>query len=383
MALCLAWAFGAFTPQGLAAAETSEELRIFGYLTQAYGESSAGSIRGATEEGTTDLRNVAVQFRWEKSERDTVVVQLSHEKRGQAPFVPEGDEVEIDWAFYELRIDEQSTLKVGRLNVPLGIYNEVRDVGTLLPFFDLPISFYNGVLSSAETVDGISISRTFAARSQWPLDAELYHGGWDTYQQQLNSEKKFNLESIEARAEDGLGLMLWLETPISGLRLGAGRLNWRLDSPLNEPGTRERWESNHLSLDFTGERWMLRAERRRWRFDQDFGAFLKLGFSLPARAQRDGFYAQLGRWLTPKIGLFGQYDEAKLKNNLGLLPDADDFHTARALSLNYRVRPDLLVKIEYHDADTRIPLGLPVSPMEGGQSPVNVTWTIASLSVSF
>jgi len=367
----------------LPATETAEDLRISGFLTQAHGQSSTGRIQGATKDGTTDLRNVAVQFRWEKSERDTVVVQLSHEKRGDDLFFPDGDEVEIDWAFYELRIRELTVIKVGRLNVPLGIYNEIRDVGTLLPFFELPVSFYAGVLSSAETVDGISFSHTFAPRSEWALEAEAYHGGWDTFQQQVDLESDFGIVNLEARAEQGLGLQLWLQTPIRGLRIGGGTLTWLLHGPLSMPGRKDRWQSDHLSLDLTGERWMLRAERRQWRFDQDFGAFLNLPVSLPGRAQRDGLYVQLGGWVTPRVGLFAQFDEASLEDNLGLLPQLDDFHEDLALSFNYRVRPDLVIKVEHHDASTRFPLGTPDQPMGVGSDPVDVTWTIASLSVSF
>ncbi len=365
------------------AAEAPKEFQLFGHLTQAWGTASKGTIRGAVEGGNTDLRNVAVQFRWEKSERDTVVVQLSHAQRGEDIFLPADDEVEVDWAFYARRIGAHSVLKVGRLNLPLGIYNEIRDIGTLLPFFDLPVSFYAGVLSSAETVDGISIERTFAPRSDWTLDVEFYLGGWDTFQQQVDADSKFGIVNLEARAEEGLGVQLWLDTPIRGLRIGAGTLTWLLRGPLSRPGGGDRWDSVHASLDAGGERWMLRAERRRWRFDQDFGAFLDSPTSLLGRAQRDGYYVQLGAWLTEKLALFGQVDNTGLQDNLGLLPQLEDFHEDVALSLNYRVRPDLLIKAEHHSASTRFPLGVPDLPADVGSDPVDVDWTIVALSVSF
>lgn len=362
------------------AADPPSALQVFGHLTQAYGESDRGSIQGATEDGTTDLRKIAVQFRWQKSQDETVVVQLSHERRGDDIFFPNDNELEIDWAFYERRLGPDSVLKVGRLNVPLGIYNEIRDVGVLLPFFNLPISFYGGVLSSAETVDGISFAHSFAPRSDWALEAEVYLGGWDTFQQQFDEQSRFGLVNLEARAEDGLGLQLWLDTPVQGLRLGAGALTWLLDGPISTPGTKDRWNSYHLSIDATRERWMFRAEVRRWRFDQDFRRFFGIPGSMPGRAGRDGFYAQAGVWLTPEIGLFGQYESTSLENNLGL-PQLDDFHRDKALSLNYRFGPDLLAKVEYHSAATRFPLGDP--SLQGSGRPVDVDSMFVGLSVSF
>jgi hypothetical protein len=367
----------------VAADERPAKLQIFGHLTQAYGESDLGSIQGTSESGSTDLRKIAIQFRWQKSDHETVVVQLSHERFGDDIFSPQDDEVEIDWAFYERRLGPDSMLKVGRLNVPLGIYNEIRDVGTLLPFFNLPISFYSGVLSSAETVDGISVARSFAPRSDWALESEFYLGGWDTFQQQVDLESRFGIVNLEARAEDGTGIQLWLNTPAHGLRLGVGALTWLLDGALSPTGKRDRWKTFHLSIDATGEKWMFRAERRRWEFDQDFGAFLALPISIPGVAQRDGYYIQLGRWISQKIGLFGQVEETVLKDDLGFLPGLEDFHKSLALSLNYRFRPDLLAKIEIHNADTRFPLGAPEVPVGVGEDPVEVTWMIVGLSVSF
>ncbi len=53
------------------------------------------------------------------------------------------------------------------------------------------------------------------------------------------------------------------------------------------------------------------------------------------------------------------------------------------ISLNYRFRPDLLLKVEYHSASTQFPLGVPDSQMGVGSDPVDVEWAIAGLSVSF
>lgn len=375
--------FLAGTAGELRAVDLGGGLQIFGHFTQAYGESSVGRIVGTAEGGSTDLRKIAVQLRWERSESDLVVIQLSHERLGDDIFEPQEDEVEIDWAFYERRIGSNSALKIGRLNIPLGIYNEVRDIGTVLPFFNLPVSFYTGVLSSAETVDGLSLEHTFGARSQWPVEVDLYFGGWDTFQQQVHPDADFNLVNFEARAEDGIGVQLWLDTPIQGVRLGAGSLTWLLDGPLSVPGTKDRWHSYHLSVDVNLEKFMFRGEVRSWDFDLDFGSFLNLGASLPARAERDGYYLQLGYWVTPKIGLFGQLDDVALDNDVGIFADVDDFHHDLALSLNYRLESDLLLKAEFHRADTRFPLGTPEIEQSPELPPIEVDWALVSLSVSF
>ncbi len=364
----------------LSAEEPPEKFQMFGYLTQAYGRSSRGSILGTEEHGSTDLGNVALQFRWNKSPRETVVVQLAHERRGDDLFLPKDEDVDIDWAFYERRLGSNTALKVGRLNIPLGIYNEVRDVGTLLPFFSLPISFYPGVLSSAETVDGVSLSHTFAARHEWALDTELYFGGWDTFQQKVSADSEFGLINLNARAEDGLGIQLWLNTPVQGLRLGTGANTWLLEGPVSAMG-KDRWNSYHISVDMAGDGWLFRAETRHWEFDLDFGAFFDLPNSVPGEAQRDGYYLQAGAWVTGKLGLFAQFEKTSIEDDAGF-PSLDDFHEETALSLNYRFDPDLLARIEFHTAETRLPLGRPGGG-GAGVGPADVDWVIVALSVSF
>lgn len=368
-------------PVPTVAEEPSKKFQLFGYLTQAYGQSSRGSILGSDEDGTTDLGNVAVQFRWNKSRREAVVVQLAHERRGDDLFLPKDENVDIDWAFYERRFGDNTRLKVGRLNIPLGIYNEVRDVGTLLPFFNLPLSAYPGVLSSAETVDGVSLSHTFLPRSTWTFDGELYFGGWDTFQQRLEPASEFGVINLEARAEHGVGVQLWANTPLPGMRLGAGALTWEMDGPISLPD-KDRWWSYHASLDLTRDRWVLRAEARRWEFDQDFGAFAGMPMSIPGEAERDGYYVQAGLWVTEKTGLFAMYEATALNDDLGLFPALDSFHKEWAASANYRFNPDLQVRIEVHTADTRLPIGLPGSGSPG-LPPTAVDWGIVAFSVSF
>ena len=107
------------------AAEVSDKLQIFGHLTQAYGESDRGSVQGTTEAGTTDLRKVAVQFRWKVSDRDTAVVQISHERRGNDFLFLEPDAVEIDWAFYEMRLLPETSFKVGTKSSSIDLVTEI------------------------------------------------------------------------------------------------------------------------------------------------------------------------------------------------------------------------------------------------------------------
>ena len=125
--------------------------------------------------------------------------------------------IELDWAFYERRLADNTSIKVGRVQIPLGIFNEIRDVGTILPFYRPPFVMYREGTFTSETVDGVVLSHTFAAESDWSLDFDVYGGEWELV------ETDFQVETAEpfiARAEDAWGVQLWLNTPLSGLRFG-------------------------------------------------------------------------------------------------------------------------------------------------------------------
>lgn len=51
-------------------------------------------------------------------------------------------DVKLDWAFYERKLGQDTSIRVGRIPQPMGLLNETRYVGTLLPFYRAPYNFY-------------------------------------------------------------------------------------------------------------------------------------------------------------------------------------------------------------------------------------------------
>lgn len=147
-----------------AAQDGISKLSIHGYLSQAYAKSDGNQILGVDSEGTTDYRTAALLLRYEMSDFDSFVVQLSNERLGESPFGALREDVTFDWLFYERKIGGSTALRVGKVPNPFGIYAELRDVGILLPFYRPPNSIYQEFFLS-ETIDGVSVSRDFHGES--------------------------------------------------------------------------------------------------------------------------------------------------------------------------------------------------------------------------
>lgn len=340
-------------------AEAGVKIGIHGYLTQAYAQSDGHQIFGITEDGTADYRTAALQIRADISPKDTFVVQFSHERFGESRIQEIKDDVELDWLFYEHRFGE-TALKVGRVQIPFGIYNEVRDVGTLLPFYRPSHNFYGEVAYSSETVDGAVLSHTFSLGDAWRLEADLHYGDWEFIQRDF-----FTSAYSSAKVNDSIGVELWLDTPVPGLRFGAGAMQYDVQDPASPTPGPATWKAYHVSVAGDFDRFAVHGEYKG--VDIDF-AKLALG------------YVHLGVNLTSKISLNGQKDFGDFKApGLSKIAIDDDW----IAGLNYAFNPSLVLKAEHHwdEGGFYVEDVLPYIP---GLPPVPKTrYWLVSLSVAF
>jgi hypothetical protein len=315
--------------------DTGPKISFHAFFNQAYAVSDGYQVFGIPERGTTDYRNVALQVRYEITPRDIVVTQLSNERLGRSTINEVRDDVELDWAFYERRLTDATTGKVGKMQLPFGFYNEVRDVGTLLPFYAPPFNFYLENYTS-ESVEGLMLSHSFARGSSWSVDADLYYGGWDRIEQDT-----FTGRVVTARVENGVGTQLWLNTPVPDLRFGLSAMRFDVEGRLNQARETDTFEVYALSGAATFGRVQLHAE----------GFWSQAPFRLTPEIVLPHivyltYYGQIGLELTPKWSLNWQSDFAEVQFKSGL-PDVA-LNEDHALGLVYRFRYNVVAKAEVH-----------------------------------
>jgi hypothetical protein len=332
------------TPEGAA-----ERFKLFGYLNQAYVKSDGNQLLGIPKRGTADYRSLALQLRYSATEEDQVVVQLSHERLGESPLQKLKSDVQLDWAFYQRRLGEETSVRIGRFALPVGIYNEIHYVGTILPFYRPPSNLYGEISFASETGDGIVLFHRFTAGSPWSLEADAYFGHWQII------EDLGGLIST-ARINNGAGAQLWLSTPVPGLRFGlAGQRFSRPDGEIAQ-------QSDHrtvvvASADGSFDRVQLRGEYRK---DGGFHAY----------------YGEASYRLTPKLALSLQHQAAFVSR---FEDPQTRINREVAAGVSYRLRAGLVLKAEAHQADT-IESEKPITPFG---SVARVRYGILSLSTSF
>ena len=302
---------------------------VHGYLSQAYGKTDGLPFLGIPEEGTTDYRNMAIQLRLDHDEEHIFIVQLTHKRVGVSPLASSYEDVELDWGFYKYQINANASVKVGKVLFPSGIYNELRDVGPVLPYFRAPILVYGDGQFFSETLNGAVFSQSLWERSDWRVDYDLFYGGWESLQSLDPTDVDVN------QYRDAHGVRIWLNTPVEGLRVGYffSRDTFVGEGEVDGVAEADERQTNWIgSVDGTFERWVCQLELRRW------------GFSL---GSYKAGYAYLGLNFGPHWQVNLQASRARLELAPPLYGIESEDMEDDALGLNYRFARGV-VKLEYH-----------------------------------
>ena len=369
-----------------------DHFQLHGYLTTAYSDydpdtsapfrSSDEIVLGLDEDGTFDYRTAALQLRYDPNPKNTFVVQLSHRRLGESPIKDAEDDVELDWLFYEYKFGDHTSIKIGRVPVPLGIFNEYRDVGTLLPFFRPSFNFYREGSFVSETVDGVVVHHRFGGASDWSLDADGYYGEWDL----LESGSATNAALFEAQVSNAIGVQLWLNTPVDGLRFGLGGQTYDVSEESGFNLQEANWDSWYVSVDGSFEDFSARFEYKSLEFPVDNSA------SPDGEATTDNYYFQLGWLPVEKLGLYVQQEYGGVEQTSAIFLNPLDFNQREDLgfAVNYSFLPGVVLKGEYHEQKFDLVTGAVLSFPPGGGFKVDVQFTefkseyfIFSLSLSF
>jgi hypothetical protein len=341
-----------------------DRLTFHAYVNQAYAISDHHQVFGIPTGGTTDYRTVAIQFRYALTKADTILVQLGNFRYGDSPINKLHSDVELEFGFYQHVFADSTTVQAGKMPLPLGIYNEIRDVGTLLPFYAPPTNMYLETFSS-RNLEGLMVSRSFARSSAWSVDADLYGGGW-----RLPEERQATGVLADSRTENAIGTEVWLNTPLSGLRLGAGYCHFDAKKGLFQVKTLDPHWLVHASVDASFEGFYFRSELIESRTPDRLAPRL-VAPKLTYRA----YYGQAGVNLTPQFSVNLQADFSAV--DIGLGAGYSDLNVDYALSLVYKLRPNLVVKVEGHrNRGSMVEL-------EPSTNRTRTNYGIASLAASF
>jgi hypothetical protein len=271
-----------------------ENLTVHGYLTQGFAKATDAPLFGIPPAVTTDYRALALQVGYATSRTTALVLPRTPRRLGSSRSQAAEPHDALDWGFIQARW-QGVNIRVGKVPMNRGLFNEIRDVGTLFPFFRASQAFYS---EGVETMDGVSVGRTVnLGASGFSVDASMYGGQFGIV---IEIATQNGLELINSTVTRALGAQLQLRTPVTGLRLNtdyialgqidSGDSNFRL------------WTA---SADYAQDRYFVRGEYEIVRTsDRPTGA---------ATSGYRAWYVQGGVGITDQLWANGQYEFSNLK----------------------------------------------------------------------
>jgi hypothetical protein len=356
------------------AQDLTDRFSFHGSLVWGYGKSDGLPVFGVNKDGTTDYRAIALQFRYRVSQNDQFVTQLLSRALGTSPLDSVEPSVFPVWAYYQRRAGDW-TIKVGRDPLPRGIFNEVRFIGTLLPFYRVGADVYGETL---EYLDGVVVSRDWDLGKGWSAETHGFVGGTDL---KVLLPSNTGVGVLKARLEDVTGTQLWLNTPIEGLRAGAFVAGYQITPVYGQQNPDGRQLTTLYSLDGN--------------FDHVFarGEFTEFSGKSPSKSDYTSWYAQGGLKLGDEVTIAGQYMATRRYIDFGapLPPLYLPINKDLAGSIIVAPSANVAFKFEAHHTtgysfDANVPTFIPPTapPLVMGIAPASkANYMIASVAISF
>ena len=302
-----------------------------------------------TTQGSFQFSEVGVNLTKSITDRFRVGVQLFAQDLG-----PSGNyNIKADWFYLDYRFNNLLGIRVGRVKIPFGLYNDVVDIDSARTSVLLPQSVYpeenrNYLLAQTggEVYGYASLGRAGG------LDYHAY-GGTIYADVSSSSGSPYSIQDFNVPYLVG-GRVMW-DSPIDGLRLGGSVQSLRLDATLlaNSPLPSGVLLSSNIqipavlwvaSAEYTAENFQVAAEYSRWYVGLNSSNPMFVPGTATVTSERGYLLAtyRTNRWL--QVG--GYYSV--------LFPDVDDRNGREnvqhdvAATLRFDLNDHWLLKLEGH-----------------------------------
>jgi hypothetical protein len=266
------------------AQEIPDRLELHGSLNAAYGRAQELPVFGIPTTGTSDYRVFTLQGRYAMTENDQIVAQVFNRRLGASPLAPAIADVTMQWAYWQHKAGD-FTFKVGRNPLPRGLVNEVRYIGTVLPFFR-PANEVSG--EAFDAIDGavVTYRHEIGNGIEW-----TQHGFAGGSENRATANTTTGQELRVARTENMFGGQTYFTLPVAHVRFGAYGARYNFV----QPTSRGYRLNTILSAEATPVDWLhLVTEQGRY-----------VGYG-PSNDNRNGYVEATFR-LTDRLSVAGQH----------------------------------------------------------------------------
>lgn len=206
-----------------------KDVEIHGFVSQGYLKSDRNDFIAETEEGTFEFNELGINFSTELTDKLRLGIQFFSHDFGEIG----QNKVIVDWAFADYRWKDWLGLRAGKIKMPIGFYNEIRDIDSLKTNILLPQSVYpEQYRENILAIQGIGFYGDILMGPVGNLSYQLQYGSSDVendsgLSQSIESQGNFTITGIDTD-DTWIAALKW-ETPLYGLKLGASMIGSSFD----------------------------------------------------------------------------------------------------------------------------------------------------------
>jgi predicted porin len=244
-------------------------------------------------------------------------------------------EVEVEQAYVEYDLTPDQHAKAGLFLLPVGILNETHEPPTFYGVERNPVETY--IIPTTWWAGGVGLNGEIAPG--WSYDFAI-HEGLDTSAADNYAVRSGRQETSEADANDLASTARIRWTGIAGVELAAS-IQYQQDvTQGNDPNAGDAW-LYEAHADIRRGPYGLRALYANWDLDGS-------GPKAIGADRQEGFYIEPSYRFTPKVGIFGRYNQ--WDNQAGSNGNNTEKKQYNA-GVNYWLNPDVVLKADVQMQD--------------------------------
>ncbi len=338
---------------------------IHGFISQGFIMSDTYNyLTHNSKDGSFEYNEVGINFGKELTDQLRVGIQLFSRDVGDAG----NNKLSVDWAYGDYRVKDWFGFRAGRIKLPVGLYNETRDIDMLRTNIVMPQSLYPDLLRDTTiAANGAGVYGNIDMSGAGSLDYQAIAG-------QVNIDNDSGFEKYYNSRADGLfsvngdsdsdisyaGSLKW-NTPLDGLLFGVSLLQSTVTTPVSvtpyggAPGSTEGENSFYTaSVEYTWNDLVLAAEYQKYKTDY-FVDVTGAGRVMADDDTSQGYYFQASYRFTELFSMGAYYsvfypdEDDKDGNTFSTKSDA--WEKDLALSLRFDINEYMVFKVEGHSVD--------------------------------
>jgi hypothetical protein len=256
--------------------------------------------------------------------------------------------LDLDYIFAQYFVSPELIIRLGKVKSPFGLYAEIYDVGTLRPFYLLPVGMYRGMFPKSYV--GLGITGEYEINPDLSIVYDLVGGemavnGFDIEIPELDFSQMppvisgYNKMHMTPVMREVIGANVDILPMVEGLKAGVSFMTFKFNMR-RDGGAREE-------AALANRHWMVTPHLE----------FLYDNISLRAEAYFmrdstvvDGGYVEAAYTLYDHWQVAASYDfyENKTPSTAALTPKNLLKHSSVGLGLNYWFNPNLVLKANYY-----------------------------------